>query len=350
MLQFCEVLLPCCQSHGVEYVGHDRKGGCAAAQAVSLLKDVPNIVAWSLLPDVAQQGASPEIQFPTVTVCAAQRNVEGAPSADIRLFGPHGIRFNEGSVTRPTALVRFGHDDVGLTRRAAPATALHVSVRSNTLVACGHRQGVITVADDSTRVDIRWLQLLRDSGEMLLCHSFVMTGCMCPRHGLRRPEIHNSSAQMLCERGVLHAPTLSALLMLYVLAGARVLAPKQVQRGKSKKLWHTSVAEAVSLAVGLRGNCMDRWGGQSDTCSESYMSILAALPSAILGQMREPFEPETWDKAMEAARTRQGSSRRLDNVRSHCCYLVSGFLIYVFPASCTVYVGAFACHHALRQL
>lgn len=322
---------------------------------------MPDIPAWATLADVVPED-SDELRLPTLTVRGPQHDVEGVPTSDLRLFGPRGLLFQReapdpeantqqggaqaghtptvGRQSRRTETaaevkkkvmirVRSGHDDV---RSGSKLSALHLSVPCGEVVACGLTGKLPTYVGDSDieHVDVRWLQLLRDSGEMLLCHSFTMPGCTCLRHKMRRPDIHDSSARVLRELGVLHALSLSAVLMMYVLACAHVFAPRETRRGKKdSKLWHVCVAKAVGMAVELRSKCRARWGGHNEVCAERFMSILAALPSAILGELREPFEPETWATAMEAARTRQGSSKRLQKVCVECLFAAHVSMTFV---------------------
>lgn len=300
---------------------------CVAARAVDLLKRVPEVKDWVSLLKVLPEGRD-ELPFPQATVCAAKRNVRGAPSSGIRLFGPRGLLF-ESERGKQVARIRSGHDDVDA---HAGFAAQHLSVNSGYIVVCGLTPNLTSYLGNVEFVDIRWLQLLHDVGEMLLCHRFEVTGCTCPRHVRRRPEIHESSAQLLMELQALQVPTLSALLMLYVIACTHALAPRERRRGRVTNLWHTAVAKAVSMAVGLRFHCMDRWGAASGTCAALYMSVLAALPSAILAKMGAPFEPDAWEEAMGAARTRQGSSTCLDEVRSDLCRGSNAVLLLCFLA------------------
>lgn len=285
---------------------------CVAARAVDTVTKVPDIVVWSTLPTVAPRDGPSSIRFEHVTVCAADRTVIDAPNAAVRAFGPIGLFFKDGK-----AEVRSGHDDADRSTVDHPLSALHASARNDRVVACGHEDDVVAVARTKARVDVRWLQLMRDSSEMLLCHCFSEAGCTCTCPGIRRPEIHDASAALLRHLDQLEKPALGTLVMLYVLACARVFAPKEALKDGCGHVWHKSTAKAVSMAFLLLGNCKARWQDPHNTCGQRYMSVLAALPSAVLGAMSEPFVAEQWEVAMAAASTRQGSGVTTAEVRSY---------------------------------
>lgn len=271
---------------------------------MDLVGRLPDIGRWSLLDNVVDEDA-PDVAIGAITVTGSRRHGRGIrnkPTPLLSDFGPVGL---VSKMIRGTALtmIRIGHDERRASSADAPQAAppsLAIAVATDAINVRGCSREITVDAPSARKVDIRWMQLCRDAGEMLVCHAFCQGSCTCSRAIRRTPVIHNSSAQLMRKLGVLEAPALGTLLMMFVVGCARSLVPAEVRQGTSRAC-HASVARATCYGFRVLHNSSCRWGESRDACAAAYMSTLAALPRAVLTYLGEPYQPADWAAAMDAA-------------------------------------------------
>ena len=277
---------------------------CVAAAGVDLVGRLPDVGRWSLLDNMVDEDA-PDVVIGAISVTGSRqhgRSIRNKPTPLLSDFGPIGL---VSKTIRGTALtmIRIGHDERRATGADVPQAAppsLNIVVATDAINMRGCSREISVDAPNARKIDIRWMQLCRDAGEMLVCHAFCLGGCTCSRAIRRSPVIHNSSAQLMWRLGVLEAPELGALLMMFVVGCARSLVPAEVRQGTSRAC-HASVARATCYGFRVLHNSSFRWGESRAVCAAAYMSTLAALPRAVLTFLGEPYQPADWAAAMDAA-------------------------------------------------
>lgn len=193
---------------------------------------------------------------------------------------------------------------VGVHRNVAHGAAGSGTVRallhhdSTTLVCIAARKvqhatfsGSVRFAHDDTLVDVRLVQLVRDIAHLLVA------GAIRGQQPVGPVNVHPSTVVLFHHVGHMKDVPLGVLLGLYVWAHAEIKHPDELaQRGVTAKPWHAAVANGVSAAWDLVHRCP--WhndAGMSDT----VLSVLAALPRAMLLQKEAGFDEHVWDRLMQ---------------------------------------------------
>lgn len=269
-----------------------------------------------------------------VYVCENRQAKDTAPAGALREFGSVGLQFPHKNGVQDSVKVRIGDAD---TLRMPDGSPLHtfefrIPLMRVTVEGAEADDGLVRVqhrgAPDS--VDVRFLQLTRDVGEMLLCHSFTQRGCQCERRTHRTPLIHTTTAQLLRHLHALEDPSLTVLVMLFIVGLSKTMLLSRSARSlRAASPQHGCVASAMRMGYTMLQHSTQRWGLCSGRCRGMFLSTMAALPQSLLAYWGEAFQEDVWVKAYDACTTRQGQAGVLPDVR---------FLDPVVPVSSHVFI------------
>ena len=232
-------------------------------------------------------------------------------------FDPCGCHFRRSTPSAKTPAATRRSDGARAAAGDDKLTSAHIGkgLSSDVGASCvtySVRSKILKFADVGTeclaevgRVDIRFFQLFRDTGELLVNRAYAV-----------QPEepvtVHLATMQLLVHLGLLPRPSLPALLTLFVWGLAKcAVAMRETKKRVPGNIWHTGVAEALTSAWRLFQK--GPFAGHQDE-THVALSVLACLPRTILVQT-EQFDAAVWDEVLEQRRMRQGDTM-LDAVRT----------------------------------
>lgn len=291
---------------------------CAASAALAVIARLPNGDTWATAwtPASSDRIMAQRLQRFSVVLPAQHGTRLDAERAAVAVmnFGPIGLHSKDAAKGQPTKARRM---EVSIASDSGHPVTL--SVFAPFLMHVGVFKGQPTKPDDPVgKVDVAYLQLARDAGELLFWRCFDDAPLSVAR---KLPQIHVMSAVLLERVGLLSAPSLPGLLALFVWAAGHC-AHAGMDRAKPRihLPWHTAYARAVTQAWELLLCCEQHsWGGVVDGDRSMFLSVLAALPQALLLAAGEAFMPSMWDDRVLAARRRKGSQAMDPRVRSADC-------------------------------
>lgn len=309
----------------------------AASSAMQVMDGLHSIslADWTKL--AAVEDVLPDISV-EVPMWVRQRSKQ---TLVVQEFVPVGFDFKapRPSKTRPPkkqapARARAGDVQASQAQRGENSARLHIGLshckaekeRSGDKVQCltySMRVQHLSMSREMTapqpqigKVDIRYLQLVRDAGELLIARAFDPDA-----HDCLRVTVHVTTMQLLKQLQQLPRPTLPALLTLFVWGIAHCI--KAVHESStdskiadlSKLMWHHSYAEGLSLSWKLVQVAAATTWVNSDNDVGTALSVLACIPrAALIGS--EQFDKTSWATILERSRTRQGHRAPLDEVRA----------------------------------
>lgn len=158
-------------------------------------------------------------------------------------------------------------------------------------------------------VDVRYLQLVRDAGELLIARVFDTAAPAQPP-----VRVHATTLQLLQRLQLLPRPTLPALLTLFVWGLAHCsVAVRESRDAVPQLIWHYAYAEGLTLAWQLVLVAAGTTWINSDDDVTSALSVLACIPRAALIGL-EQFDKQKWPEILDGRRKRRGGDK-LEPVR-----------------------------------
>lgn len=304
---------------------------CAASAAMRLLGQMPDIAQLRDIDSLPEQTAAMTQQdlrggfawFEASLPAADGEGVKHAVEA-VRLFGPYGIitKAPKGAAgtARPrcrpadakTRLqVRIGRSGMahstGRVLLQNPFT-LSVSEAGVSYMRLDRGISFIRGTEKHPTVDIRFLQVVRDAGELLLKQAWQQPV-------VAKPTIHVTTALLLQHLGLAgsHAGTSAAditrmgqLLTLFVWAMTHCVHGEiKALRPELPHAWHRSCATAVARGWELLHFCLRSSWRDADAASSGFMSVLACIPRHILEAAGEEFDSGLFDGFLQDTKIRQ---------------------------------------------
>lgn len=309
---------------------------CAASMALALVESLPSVSQWmhidrpsdrEVVLTVEESGeghglfvASDELDDGEIVKKAI---------ACVRKFGPRGIttkapknkdRRKMASHMRPadadTRLqvriarsgVRHGGDRIAV---AAPFTVSMVEPAIGYARFTSEGKYPEEGSARQPRADIRFLQLVRDTGELLVSQAWRRTNDT----GFVKPHIHLATAVLLRRIGLAdpQPPTdaircMAQMLVLFVWALERCMHADIVSRSSANAMpRHKACALAVARAWELFFFCRRHGWADNAGVEEAYMSVLACLPRALL-QHEELYDDATFAACLQGVKIRPRSA------------------------------------------
>lgn len=258
----------------------------AASECVAFTRKVPSIEAWARLDTVgveervlAEKEVSKQWRPQTARVAKFTLNV-------VDRFGGVGVYHSK---PKTGAAVGAGGGSVRVVLSEHPYKSVKIPAQRVQHACYGH---TVTVPYEADRVDVRCMQLLRDTARLLQAGAFDARIPSAP------VGVHPATVVMLRHLGFRETVPLGILVLLHVWAAANMVQyVMSVRHGEGALPWHAAVATGVGYAWAVFQMCPWRAGaGESAT----FMSVLAALPRALLMRLESAFDARKWDTYMKA--------------------------------------------------
>lgn len=291
--------------------------GCHAASAsIAVAVKLPALVDWAKLDTLA---AEERVMLNASTSPLWKPVVSRTPRCDpdpLSRFCARGVYHNTSRRAGKPGTVRavLGKGP----NKSVPATVLQ-----HTCYEVG-----FTFPYEEDRVDVRFLQLMRDVSHLL--HAGAFEG----RQPEARVNVHAATVVLLNHLGFTAAVPLGVLLVLYVWAFATVQHPVfRKKRGSASKPWHAAVASGLGEAWTRLQLC--DWHEDVDLSAMS-LSVLAALPRSLLLRHEGGFDRSVWTQLLDEGFCSEVCS---DASMLSDTHVLLGFWLCCCPHPCKGLVG-----------
>lgn len=308
----------------------DVRALCAASMALALVDSMPDLPRWKDIDNVRarEKELLAEESDTGHGLFVASKELDDGELAKkalqcVREFGPRGITTKAPkNKPRPNpSPARRADPTTRLQVRIARTGVCHASNRvevpapftlsmSETAIAYARLSEEGNYFPEKSKADIRFLQLVRDSGELLVSQAWRRSD----DSGFVKPSVHLATAVLLRGIGLAEVQPpadtrrcMAQLLALFVWALTECMHADIVSRTpKYVKPRHKACAQAVARAWEFLFFCR-RHGWPDDAAVEAvYMSVLACLPRALL-DADEPFDAEEFATCLQAVKIRPRS-------------------------------------------